>query len=117
MSFWINNRKRARTINNDPTETDQSQAMDTDINVIVAKFAVSGRVPASKDKPMGGDFTALPRDLREFIETAKDLKNQWRKLPKELQGMRLEELVLSTNEQLAAKLAPAPTPAPKEDPK
>jgi len=106
MSMYYENRKRARTVNNSPTLTEQSMARDTDINVIVAKFRITGRVPGAQQQPMGGDFTALPTDLRGFIDAARDLRNHRMRLPKELANIPTEELLRLTTAELKAKLNP-----------
>lgn len=106
MSYYYNNRKRARTRNHMPSLTEQSMARDTDINIIVSKFRITGRVPASQQQPMAGDFTNLPTDLRGFIETAKSIKDVRRKLPKQLQEMPIEELLSLTPDKLTSILSP-----------
>lgn len=115
MSYY-ENRKRAQTVNTNPTMTDQAGARDTDINVIVKTFTRTGMVPAAQGKPLVGmDFTQLPQDLRGFIETANNLNQIKNRLPAELRAMDIAELMALTPEQITNKLTPpAPTPAPKE---
>lgn len=118
--YYEQNRKRAQISNKGiPTRTDQSQAKDTDLNVILGKFAISGRVTGTSQGALYGDFTRIPRDLREMIDTARDLENQRRRLPKELRDMPVEELMALTPQQLKDILQPAPEPKeePKEAPK
>lgn len=110
MSNYYRNRGRARTENTDPSLTDQSQARDTDINVIVSKMGISGTVPGAPNKPLYGDFTQLPGDLRSMIEHARGLDEHRSKLPKELRAMPIEELLQLTPEQLTKLIAPAPAP-------
>lgn len=119
MGYYYENRKRAQIKNTDPSLTEQSMARDTDINVIVGKFKITGRVPGGNGQPMTGDWTQLPQDLRGFIDTARDFNNKRRMLPKELQNIKTDELLNLTIEDIAKKLAPpAPTPEPKkEEPK
>jgi len=57
-------------------------ARDTDLNIIVEKFKITGRVPSAQQQPIAGDFTNLPDDLRGFIETAKSIKDCRAKLPR-----------------------------------
>lgn len=110
------NKERAVYRNNDPTLTDQSQARETDINIIVSKMGIGRVVAGAAQPPMYADFTDLPRDLRGFIEEARQLDTLRSKLPKELQGQRIEELLALTPEQIHALLFPEPAtpPAPKE---
>lgn len=118
--YYAENKLKARTSNKGiPTRTDQSQAKDTDLNVILGKFAISGRVTGTSQGAMYGDFTRIPRDLREMIDTARDLENQRKRLPKALRDMPVEELMALTPDKLKAILEPAPEPKeePKEAPK
>lgn len=110
--FYEKNRLRAKTRNTSPSETDQSSARDTDINVIVGRFVKTGMAPAAKNQPMAGDFSNLPTDLAGFINTAKTMKYLRNKLPPQLQDMKIEEIMALTPEQLTAKLTP-----PKEEDK
>jgi len=118
MSVWKKNKARAVTWDDTPTLTDQAGANDTDINVIVGQFLVHGQVPGGAKKPIyGEDYTQLPNDLRGFIEMGRTLKEHRDRLPKELQGMPLTELLALTPEQLTAKLTPPQQEAKKEEPK
>lgn len=113
---YAENRKRARTINTQPTLTDQAGARDTDINVIVKTFTRTGMVPGAQGTPIfGQDFTKLPMDLRGYIETARELEDIRQRLPPQLQNMDLAELMALTPTDIHTKLQPpAPTPATKE---
>lgn len=104
--MYYENRKRARTVNNQPTKTDQSQAASTDLNLIIRQYGITGRVPAAQTEPMQGDFTNLPDNLRDMIETGRMLDTMRRKLPKTLRNKPLEELLLLTNKQLHDILHP-----------
>jgi len=112
---YYQNRQRARTQNNEPTMTDQSQAKDTDINVIVNQFMKTGQAPGAATQPMYGDFTQLPNDLRGMIELNRSMKDKRASLPPQLKDLALEELLALTPEALEAKLKPAEQP--KEEPK
>lgn len=117
-SIYDRNKARSRTVTRGPTKTDQSQAKDTDINVIVGKFAITRRVPGTDTEPMSGDFSNFPEDLRAMIETSRDLKRIRANLPKELRDIPIAELLTKTPAELKAILTPpAPPPAPKEEPK
>lgn len=104
--MYYENRKRARTVNSQPTLTEQSMARDTDINIIVSKFRITGRVPAAQQQPMAGDFTNLPTDLRGFIESARTIKDVRKQLPPQLREMPVEELLALTPDKLASILSP-----------
>lgn len=109
-------RAKGRTLNTEPTMTDQSQASETDLNVIMRKYGVSGRVPATTAQPMYGDFTNLPTDLRDMIETSRTIKEKRSQLPKELREMPIEELLALTPEELTTILTPPQTAATPPDP-
>ncbi|QCQ85019.1 internal scaffolding protein [Blackfly microvirus SF02] len=106
------NKKLAIYRNSDPTETDQSQAEETDINVIVRKFAQHGQLPQTGNEPMFGDFSEMPADLREMMETAKQIEELHGLLPAELKGIPMNELLQMTPQQMKDKLTP---PAPKQE--
>lgn len=112
MTIYAANKLRSRTRNNQPTKTDQSQSKDTDINVIVGKFVTTRRVPGSDVEPMSGDFSEVPTDLREMIETARDLKRRQSELPKELRSLTTEQLLRLTPAELTARMTP-PKPEAK----
>lgn len=112
MSFYAKNRLRARTVNTEPSLTEQSMAKDTDINIIVQKFRTTGRVPGSDTEPMSGDFTELPEDLRGFIECAKSMMDHRAKLPLELRHLPTDQLLNLQPDQLQNILTP---PATKPD--
>lgn len=112
--YYQLNKLKSRTRSTRPTLTDQSQARETDINVIVKRYGIgNGQAPGRAGEPMYGDFTQLPDDLRGFIETARTIEQHKRNLPKELRDMAVHDILALTPEQLTAKLTPpAPTPAP-----
>lgn len=101
--------------NDEPSLTDQSQAKDTDINVIVGRFGIGHLATGNKTPPVYADFTDLPRDLRGFIERARSVDQLYSQLPQALQQHSVEEILNFTPEQLHGILhpAPAPTPAPE----
>lgn len=108
------NKKAAAFHNTDPSMTDQSQAADTDINVIVKRHAVTGAIATGK-QPIYADFTELPQDLRTAIETAKGVHKLRASLPDALKEMPIEDLLRLTPEQLLAIHTPAqPSAQPTE---
>lgn len=110
------NKAKAVFNNTEPSLTDQSQAKDTDINVIVKRYGVHGTAPGINGEPLYGDFTNIPTDLRTMIETSRELENYRRKLPKQLAELPIEELIALTPEKLTSILTPpAPTPEPNKD--
>lgn len=116
-SNWAKNKALAITRDTTPTLCDQSQARDTDINIIIKMLEQTGTVPGAKGEPMYGDFTQLPKDLRGFIEKGRELKSLQSALPPQLQGKPLEELMSLTPQALKDILTPAPTPTKEESAK
>lgn len=115
--YYQRNRLRARTENHEPSMTEQSGARETDINVIVKRFAVTGQTPGSPTPPITGDFSDLPTDLRGFLDTARSLRENQYKLPDQLRNIPLEQLLAMNPKEIANILkppAPAPAPEPKE---
>lgn len=108
-------RAKGRTVNNKPTRTDQSQAADTNINVILTKYGVTGVARGTTNSPEWLDHTQLPQDLREAFDMARRATEARASLPEQLRKKSIEELVALTPEDLRTILTPpAPTPAPKE---
>jgi len=113
--FYQENRKRARTFNNQPTETDQAGAAETDLNVIVGRMLTNRSVPGAKGEPLYGDFTGLPKDLRAMIETARDVERLRGQLPDKLAELTVEDLVqLPPNTLKDILTPPAPTPTTQD---
>lgn len=104
--YYILNKLKARTLNKSPTLTDQSQARETDINVIVRRMGISGQAPRAAGEPMYGDFTQFPQDLRDFIHTARGIETHRRKLPEALRNLSTEEILALTPDQLTTILTP-----------
>lgn len=109
--FYALNKANSRTKNTEPSLTDQSQARETDINVIVGRFGVSGQMPGTGANPMYGDFSNFPEDLRTMIETARSIDRLRGNLPDALKKKSIEELMALTPDELTNILTPpAPTP-------
>jgi len=115
MSLYKKRKLAAGYRSTEPSMTEQSMAQETDINVIISRFAISRTVPGSSRQPMSGDFSNLPTDLRGFIEAGKRLGQLRARLPEKLRNMSNEELFALTSEQLKTILTPpAPQPVPQE---
>lgn len=98
-----------------PSKTDQASAHDTDINIIVQKFAVTGRVPAKEGEPLTGDFTLVPTDLQTLLKPAEYIIDNMKRLPKEMQKRLAkftpEQLRGMQTDELTAIINPPPKPA------
>lgn len=108
MSYAAN-KIAARTVNNEPTMTDQAAARDTDINVIVKQFTQHGQMPGKTGQPLYEDWTDMPDDLREYIETSRAIAQHHARLPEQLRSMSTEELLALTPQELRNKLTPPET--------
>lgn len=111
-------RARGRTSNDGKSLADQSQADDTNINVILRKYGVTGVAQGVAGPPQYLDHTQLPEDLREAYEQIRSVGRLRDSLPDQLRAKPLEELNALTLEQLNTILhPPAPTPAPSGETK
>lgn len=101
MGNYYRNRQRARTINTKPSMTEQSQAHDTDINVIVGRFLGTGQAPGRLGEPIpDADMTNFPKDLREAIDKSREVHNLLRQLPEGLQDTPVHELLAMSGKEL-----------------
>jgi len=114
---YIVRARRLATINTQPSETDQSGAEDTDINVIVKRYGVFGTVPSGTKTPnYGADLSEVPTDLRDMIEAARMLEIYRGELPESLRALNVNDLLTLTPAAIAAILNPPAPPAHKEIP-
>jgi len=105
---YLERAEKLATVNTEPSETDQTGADDTDINVIVKRYGVYGTVPSGNKPPQfGQDTTEYPTELAEAIEIARSVKELRQGLPEKLRTMDNEELMLLTPEQIAGIINPA----------
>lgn len=111
MSFYKRNKARAVFINTEPSKTDQGQANDTDINVIVKRYGITGTAPGASHEPMYEDFTQIPGDLRDMIEQTRSIAKLRRTLPAPLRELPVDELLALKPEQINDMLKPAEKPA------
>lgn len=112
MSTHEERRAKARTVNNEPTMTDQSAASQTDLNLILQRYAQSGTLNSHGKEPMYMDWTEYPEDYRDFIHKSREIDNIRQRLPKELTELTNEQLLTLTPTQLQTILTP---PAPPPD--
>lgn len=112
---YLERRARTRTHTKTETLTDQSEARNTDINVVIGYMLKTGQ-PPGEAKPIYGDFTQLPDDLRGFIDTARSMARHRNKLPEKLRNMSVKELTALTPQQIKDILAPPVPPAPPATP-
>lgn len=68
----------------DPSKAVQSQKEDADINVIVKRFGVTGKLPVAVNLPEYGDFTDAPRDYREARERVAEAEKAFMTIPAEI---------------------------------
>jgi len=98
-----------------PSMTDQSGAEDSDVNVIVKRYGVYGTVPSGKNPPQfGADYSEIPTDLRDMIESARMLEIYRGQLPDALKALNVEDLITMTPQAIADILKP-PVKLPVEE--
>lgn len=76
-SAYSHTRKRSEkfgTLNTEDSLTQQSDAVDCDINVIMKKYGNTGQLPQIQLQPLYGDFTQVDdfRGMQEKIKAAND---------------------------------------------
>lgn len=113
---YLTAKARARYRSQKPSLTDQSQAAENDVNVIVRNYAVTGTAPGRPGPGITGDFTQLPPDLRGLIEQARSIEHHRKQLPKALQDLTIQDLCEMDNQALLAYLKPAVQPTTTEKP-
>lgn len=69
-----------------PSKTVQAQAEDADINVIVKRFGITGKLPVLPNLPEYGDFTDAPRDYREALERLEAAEKAFYTVPSEVRA-------------------------------
>lgn len=114
MSPYRINKALAVFINTEDTLTDQSQANDTDINVIVQRYGITGTAPGAPTPPQYEDYSELPNNLKDMIEQVRDVRLLRQTLPPGLREIPVDKLLTLTPTDIENILAPpAPPPAPE----
>ncbi|WNK14887.1 MAG: internal scaffolding protein [Microvirus sp.] len=108
------NQHKGRTVNTEPTLCDQSQANQTDINIILNQFLKTGQAPGTAN-PIYGDFTQIPTDLRGFIEMGRSMNTLRSQLPEQLREIPPTVLFNMTDAEILAKITPADKPADNKE--
>lgn len=65
---------------NDASRTQQQFKDETDINVILERFGVTGHLPVTAVQPMSGDFTTIT-DFQTALETVRASEENFMRLP------------------------------------
>lgn len=73
-------RKKVKTINNEPTRTQQHQASQVDIKSIMARARLTGQMPTPSSKLYYGDFTQVG-SYQECLNKVIDAQNAFNTLP------------------------------------
>lgn len=111
-----------KTINNEPSLTQQSDAADADINIIMARFGATGQLPTLVEPGKYGDFTNAV-DFRQAQEIIRDANEAFLTVPAKVREQfgndpaRFFEFVNNPDnvEQLRAMGLAKPKP-PEEEP-
>lgn len=110
---YLARKEAAKYRSSKPTMTDQSQASDTDVNIIMGKFGIGGTVNVQGKQPIYADFTGLPQNLADMIRMARRTAELRQTLPNQLKQMPDEKLFALTKDELTNILTPpAPSPEP-----
>lgn len=110
--------KRYATINNEESLTQQDDAKDADINVIVGRFLKTGQLPQVTLAPLHGNFLSAP-DFREIQERLRTANEAFAQVPAEIRkrfGNDPAEFIAFASDEKnldeLRKLGLAPTPPP-----
>lgn len=103
---YLARKEAAKYRSSKPTMTDQSQASDTDVNIIMGKFGIGGTITVSGKQPIYGDFTGLPPNLADMIRMARRSAELRQTLPQQLREMPEEQLFALTRDELTNILTP-----------
>lgn len=101
-----------------PSLADQAGADETNVNIIMKKYAITGSIPGHNKPHIDMDLSLMPSDLRTMLEITREVGKLRDQLPRELKDIPWDKLDSMTNAELAAILTPpAQTPAKKDEPK
>ena len=70
----------------DPTLTQQSFREDSDINVILERFNITGELPGSSSEPQYGDFLDSPVDYKSALDVVMTAQSAFNALPARLRS-------------------------------
>lgn len=73
------------TINNEPSMTQEADANETDINVIMAKYQKTGQLPRQLMEPLFGDFTQ-PIDYAQAVTAIRSAEEAFLEIPAKIRA-------------------------------
>lgn len=107
------------TYNTEASMTQQADAKDADINVIMAKYQVTGQMPQVLMQPLFGDFTETP-DYRKAVEIIREAEEAFLEIPAKIRaqfgndpGEFIKFATDPANKQELTKLGLTKPPEPK----
>lgn len=112
------------TQNTEESMTQQDDAKDCDINLIMKRYTKTGQLPNILGTPLGGDFTNTA-DYREMVEQIQQANELFQEIPAEIRGRFLNDpakfIEFASNpenldELRKLGLANPPAPEPVEPP-
>lgn len=126
---------RYATVNLEESLTQQSDMEETDINVIMEKYRVTGQVPGVVQPAMYGDFSGN-LSYRDAVERVKEANDAWAEIPAKIRRRfandpqefmnfvndpenlpEMRKMGLAKPEPIVQNTpAPAPTPEPTKEP-
>lgn len=109
------------TVNLLPSLTVQDDLMDSDINVIVARFGLTGHLPNNVRVPQYGDFTGVT-DYQSAVQAVRDADSAFLELPPDIRAKfnnnpqhLLEFAAQPLNNEQMYQLGLAERPLPEAD--
>lgn len=75
--------RRNATINREPSMTQQSNADEANLNVIMDRYLSTGQLPQVRADAIQGDFTSV-FDYRTAVEAIRDSNDAFQELPAEI---------------------------------
>lgn len=126
-SLYAHNRARSETFSTRNTEeslTQQGDLEETDINILLKKYAVSGTLPQIVKPPLSGDFTTT-NDFRTMLDVVRSAQEQFEEVPAQIRkrfdndpAQFMDFIHNQDNLEEMRKLGlAAPAPAPPAPPK
>lgn len=109
---YLARKEAAKFRSTKPTKTDQGAARDTDINVIMRQYNVTGFIRGGSTPPTFGDYTAM-RDLKTTLDIQRNLRQYHASLPEQLRALPLSRLLDLKVEDVQRIMQPPEQPGDK----
>lgn len=84
-NYTASHSEACATQNDEPSLTQQSDANDCDINVIMARYQQTGQVPQIVQQAIYGDFTTVT-DFRSALDMVRNAQEKFAELPAKIRA-------------------------------